>query len=38
MIFDAAVADHRIARNPTTGGRLPRQPRREPRFLTPSQL
>lgn len=38
MIFEAAVADHRIARNPTTGVRLPRQPRREPRFLTAGQL
>lgn len=38
MIFEAAVADHRIARNPAMGVRLPRQPRREPRFLTPVQL
>lgn len=38
MIFDAAVADRRIGLNPTAGVRLPRQPRREPRFLTPVQL
>lgn len=38
MIFDAAVADRRIGLNPTTGVRLPRQPRREPRFLAPVQL
>lgn len=38
MIFEAAVADHRIARNPATGVRLPRQVRREPRFLTPGEL
>lgn len=38
MIFDAAVADRRIGLNPTAGVRLPRQPRREPRLLTPVQL
>lgn len=38
MIFDAAVADHRIGRNPAQGVRLPRQPRREPRFLNPIEL
>lgn len=38
MIFDSAVMDGRIARNPAQGIRLPRQPRGEPRFLSSSEL
>lgn len=38
MIFEAALQDGRIARNPAAGVRLPRQVKREPRFLSAPQL
>ncbi|WP_323098121.1 tyrosine-type recombinase/integrase [Intrasporangium sp. YIM S08009] len=38
LVLDGAVQDGRIARNPAKGVRLPRQVRREPRFLTPEEL
>lgn len=38
LVFDAAVMDGRIAKNPARGVRLPRQVRREPRFLSPEEL
>lgn len=38
LVLDGAVKDGRIAKNPATGVRLPRQVQREPRFLTPAEL
>lgn len=38
LIFDAAVRDGRIARNPAVGVKLPRPVPREPRFLEPAEL
>lgn len=38
MMLDAAVADSRIARNPAKGVPLPRQARKEPRFLSADDL
>lgn len=38
MMLDAAVADSRIARNPAKGVPLPRQTRKEPRFLSAGEL
>lgn len=38
LILDAAVRDGRIAKNPAKGVRLPRQTRRDPRFLTPVEV
>lgn len=38
MVFDAAVEDRRIGRNPAKGVRLPRQVRDEARFLSAQEL
>lgn len=38
MILESAVQDGRLGRNPAKGVRLPRQIRREPRFLSRSEL
>lgn len=38
LVLDGAAQDGRITRNPAKGVRLPRQVRREPRFLTPEEL
>ena len=38
LIFDAAVQDGRIGRNPEVGVRLPRLVRSEPRFLTADEV